>query len=429
MKKLMSLTISMGLITALNAQVQNPAAGPTAISLAAPNVAYTQNFNKDNADGLNATSGTFTQLPAGWVFIEEGTGGDVNGQYRSGNGTSATRDVYSFGTSNTDNDRAFGVLTGTNLVNIKLGSKYKNSTGVAITSLTITYVGEQWRNGGSNTAGQLSFSYSTDATSLNAGTYTAVPSLNFTSPQSGTTATSLDGNQTANKTSKVFTITGLNIPINGEFWIRWENANGSAANTNDGLSIDDFSLVPNPPTTPVSLSFFNSTTSGNAINLKWETLTETNNDYFEILRSEDGTAFSSLIKLKGKGNSNAVNPYFYTDFNPYSGVNYYKLKQVDFDGTETEYPVIAAKILKDQSDFNFYSNGSQGYILEVNATETADYTFDIHNLNGKSIMSKKIRVEKGNNRIEFNAISFTPGVYIAVLAGSNQLYKKKFLAN
>jgi hypothetical protein len=177
-------------------------------------------------------------------FGEAGTENYVyaDGKYNTGTGTADEPDTYSYGLLNND-DRAFGSLTGADLANVKIGAKFLNNTGEPITSLLIEYTGEQWRCGLSGEAGKLLFAYSTDAVEfLNSGTWTNIPDLDFISPQTSSTGTGIDGNETSNRTKISYTLTGLSIPNGSTFWIRWENT--SLLSKTHGLAIDDFLLTP-----------------------------------------------------------------------------------------------------------------------------------------------------------------------------------------
>ena len=92
---------------------------------------------------------------------------------------------------------------------------------------------------------------------------------------------------------------------------------------------------------PVSLLYFKGVKSGEqAALLSWATTSETNNAYFELLRSTDGKDFQPITKIQGAGNSSVLNSYSFTDANLQPGVYYYMLIQVDFDGTPTLSPII-----------------------------------------------------------------------------------------
>ena len=191
---------------------------------------YTQNFNT-----LRATAGTSTTLPTGWRLLESGT--SANTSYASDAGATSIGNTYSYGTG-TSTERAFGTLFSGSL-NSTLGVQIKNSTAQLITSITISYTGEQWRSGSTGRSDQLDFQYSTSSTSLSNGTWVDANSLDFISP-STTAIGAKDGNATANKTLKTATITGLSIASNATFWLRWVDAD--AVGADDGLSVDDFSI-------------------------------------------------------------------------------------------------------------------------------------------------------------------------------------------
>jgi len=80
---------------------------------------------------------------------------------------------------------------------------------------------------------------------------------------------------------------------------------------------------------PVELMSFDAAPDGENILLTWETASEINNDYFTIERSEDAINFTELTRVDGAGNSNTNIHYHSTDFGPYLGVSYYRLKQTD----------------------------------------------------------------------------------------------------
>ncbi len=80
------------------------------------------------------------------------------------------------------------------------------------------------------------------------------------------------------------------------------------------------------------------------VTLKWTTASESNNSHFELQRSLDGSRFDYLNVTTGQGNSNQLQAYSFVDEDPVPGVNYYRLKQVDFDGTQTYSNIVSVKI-------------------------------------------------------------------------------------
>ena len=223
---LLAFTMLLGLIA--NAQT---------FSLTGTNPVYTQNFN--TLDTISATSSS--NLPTGWSILEIGT--NSNNQYKGGSGSSNSGDTYSFGSVN-NSDRAFGSLASNNLVS-HFGIKFTNNTGAPITSISITYKGEQWRIG--NTAphiDSLLFAYSTTASNVNdtaaATTWNTVNALLFQSViQSATAIGALDGNLTANNTT-LSGIIQVSIPAGGSIVIKWIDKN--ITGSDDGLAVDDLSI-------------------------------------------------------------------------------------------------------------------------------------------------------------------------------------------
>lgn len=83
---------------------------------------------------------------------------------------------------------------------------------------------------------------------------------------------------------------------------------------------------------PVELTSFDVEKSDETSFVSWSTATEVNNDYFNIERSKDGVHFETIGTVQGNGTTADRKTYSFEDENPMGGVNYYRLKQVDYDG-------------------------------------------------------------------------------------------------
>jgi predicted extracellular nuclease len=202
----------------------------------------TETFNSLVSTGTGTAA---ANTPAGWGFVElpGATGNSANTTYTAGTGSGNTGDTYSFGATG-NSERAFGQLR-SGAVTTVIGARYTNNSGGTITSLDISYTGEQWRIG--NTAAarddRMDFQYSLDATSLTTGTWNDVNALDFTNPvKTAASAGTLDGNLAANRASLSSSVTSLSIASGATFWIRWTDIDASGAD--DGLAIDDFNITP-----------------------------------------------------------------------------------------------------------------------------------------------------------------------------------------
>ena len=219
-------------ITILPAGAATPALAAGTISLTALDVAYSQDFDTLAAGGSSST------VPQGWDFTESGT--NANTTYTAGAGASNAGDTYSFGDA-LSTERAFGGLLSGSLTPI-FGASFTNDTGAAIGSAAISYNGEQWRIGAAGRVDRIDFQYSTDATSLTSGVWTDVDALDFVAPVTAGTLGPLNGNAAANRAATSGTISGLSLAPGATIRIRWIDFNASSSD--DGLSVDDFTLTP-----------------------------------------------------------------------------------------------------------------------------------------------------------------------------------------
>lgn len=222
------------------------AAGP--VSLTTLDVPYTQNFDILANTGTPAWADNSTL--SGW-YAQFGVTANPT-TYTPGTGSTTSGALYSYG-STAATDRALGSVGSGTTGDIYWAIKLSNDTGSTITSLDVSYMGEQWRAGGCTTpctpaAQTVDFQYQvtnaglfTDANSPTTGWLDQDP-LDFTSPTVGTsTAATLDGNAAANRTNLSSTIS-VNVAAGQEVWLRWKDINHPS--NDHGLSIDNFSVTP-----------------------------------------------------------------------------------------------------------------------------------------------------------------------------------------
>lgn len=106
---------------------------------------------------------------------------------------------------------------------------------------------------------------------------------------------------------------------------------------------------------PVTLSGFDAQNLGTSIALQWSTSSELNNAKFELQHSTEGELFGTIMELAGAGTSTEKQSYQFIHHTPSAGINYYRLKQVDFDGT-FEYSKIVAINAVGNNDIVTYPN-------------------------------------------------------------------------
>lgn len=103
-----------------------------------------------------------------------------------------------------------------------------------------------------------------------------------------------------------------------------------------------------PGTLPVELVAFSGTGYSDFNLLEWKCLSEKNNDFFILEKSANGTDFLPVAKLDGAGTSHQPTDYSYQDFEISEEISYYRLRQVDFDGSATLSEMIIVQRKKNQ---------------------------------------------------------------------------------
>jgi len=339
------------------------------ISIDNASFTYTQNFN------TLAFVGTSSDMPAGWSFAESGAG--ANGVYSEGSGSSSTGDTYSYAIFILTFERALGGLRSGTFVTT-FGAVFTNNTGQILNSITVGYYGEQWRLGATGRVDRLDFQLSSDATSLTTGTWSDVNQLDFTAPITTGSVGNLDGDASANRTLISHTIGGLSILPGDNLWFRWTDFD--ATGNDDGLAIDDFTIQ--SIVLPVTFANIAVRSQNNAHQISFSTASETNNDYFTIERSADARSFDAIGEIKGAGNSRREISYTYTDEKPLKGINYYRIKQTDYDG-KFSYSEMRSLRFAGVGTISLTPRTTEGR-LDVR-TELEDYTLAVYNTAGQEV--------------------------------------------
>ena len=133
----------------------------------------------------------------------------------------------------------------------------------------------------------------------------------------------------------------------GEYYIKLEVDNNCC-----GLSVPIWkSITVNEPSLlPIELTSFSAECDGKSSLVEWTTATERNNDHFVLERSDDAVNFAEIARVIGAGNSIEPLDYTYTDYDIRNGDNYYRLWQVDYDGTRTASEIIVATCIDETVD-------------------------------------------------------------------------------
>ena len=308
------------------------------------------NNGKFNASGFNAAPGT-GQLDSDGIIITGLVEGDLTF------GTSGIGGGYARGTTsgnNMTNPGVYALLPGMqgpfpnyqnftasasgNLLalqpddlNFAPGSviiRAQNATARPLSSISVSADYCSRSSSGPNSA-TYTFAYSTD-------------NVNYTPFFTNTTPTTTSGQfpSFGCLSAGPATATGLNVAPGEFIYVRFSGSAGSLAGSYDQVAIDNIRFF--NAVLPVDLvRFVGETSTGNGTTLNWTTAWEQNSDYFEVQRSQDGRTFTGLDEVSAAGFTDTETSYSYLDKTAPAGTSYYRLRQVDFDGTEDFSAIIS----------------------------------------------------------------------------------------
>jgi hypothetical protein len=185
----------------------------------------------------------------------------------------------------------------------------------------------------------------------------------------------------------LFHCNGLTADVSGGV-----GASGAGPFTNSITGVTTFSPfgVAKSAVLPVELTKFDVKRSQNAAILTWSTASEKSNAAFHIEQSTNGRDFQTIGQVKGKGTTNAASDYSFEHTTPSVGINYYRLKQVDFDGMTT---LSAVKSLMFGKSGLVVKNTLAHDVVNVIVGEDAT-TISIFNISGQTVLTTNVQGEQ-----------------------------------
>lgn len=259
------------------------------------------------------------------------------------------------------------------------------------------------------------------------GDYTAASSASHTMEIAGTTPAQYDrinisGNAFLNGTLNVSLINGF-VP-SGVHDIIIISASSITGTFSSVTIPSGYSLVYNTTNVtlhfggilPVDINNFSADLEGKYVYLSWQTLFEQNNQGFVIEKSTDANNWQSISFVNGRGNSTSPENYSYLDKNPYSDINYYRLKQIDIDGNTKYSSIISVTFKKNNLSLLVYPNPTK---TKLNFGEQLNGNMTIYNSLGQIVIKQNL-----NNASNINISGLSAGQYFLQLLEKNLITKQ-----
>lgn len=170
---------------------------------------------------------------------------------------------------------------------------------------------------------------------------------------------------------------------------------------------------------PVQLISFRATAQKKQVALQWETASEAQSDRYIVERSTDGQAFTAIATIPAAGNSEVLRSYNTLDAAPHNGMNLYRLKMMEKDGSSS-YSTIATVNMSAGASVTVAPNPMHDRTtVAIGATSTEAAVFSLYSLDGKVIRTYTLSLQDGTTVLELQRENLPQGFYIYRLRTAN----------
>jgi hypothetical protein len=212
------------------------------------------------------------------------------------------------------------------------------------------------------------------------------------------------------------------IPLNTQG--RYVRMHGLKRGTSYGYSLYELQVYGTMQPLPVTLTSFSAAVQGTGVGVNWATASEQHNAGFEVQRSADGVAFSTLSFVAGAGTTQGAHPYQYLDAAPLRTTAYYRLKQLDTDGTFAYSAVVAVQATLAQVAspvLSFYPNPTTDRAtLAWDGSAAATGRWFLTSTTGRVIHAETLAQQAGPNALALDLQAYPAGSYVLTVEAAGQ---------
>jgi len=204
-------------------------------------------------------------------------------------------------------------------------------------------------------------------------------------------------------------------------------ANGADNDSADDDGVGCFDLM--SIMLPVEMVFFDANMDNSKVVLNWQTASEVDNEGFEVQKSSDGKTFAELGFVNST-RSSGIKDYRYVDNNPINGVNYYRLKQMDYSGNYEFSNVISVRNNNKVSPISIYPNPVSindpvNVFVDSDKDEVAQVK--VYSISGAVISSNDHNLNSGLNKLRVETASLAEGLYIISVEMGSERFNKRLV--
>ena len=209
----------------------------------------------------------------------------------------------------------------------------------------------------------------------------------------------------------------------------WAN-NGNGVGTDPSVAIDDISITASA-TLPVELVNVSAKETRLGNEITWTTMSELNNSHFIVEHRLADGSFVSLGRIEGNGTTTSETHYTFTHVAFSVGDNYYRLKQVDFDGKfEYSQTLLVRNVLNEDKRLLLYPNpASSGITAQYFSVKDSEAHFVITDLSGRVILEMEQALMKGEDNYSIDVSTFEKGQYLFIVLEDGKRTVQSFVKN
>jgi hypothetical protein len=177
---------------------------------------------------------------------------------------------------------------------------------------------------------------------------------------------------------------------------------------------------------PVNFGTVKATQQSNTIKVEWNNLTETDVTYYSVERSADGRNFTAVGQVNARLNNGGKADYTFIDVNPFSGINYYRIRSLETTGKSKYSIIVKVDIRGGAMQLVLYPNPVTGGQLSYQAVNLAkgQYTVRVFNSLGQQVYSSALNHQGGSVTEAITLPSVKAGLYsLQLISNDNNLIR------
>jgi hypothetical protein len=213
-------------------------------------------------------------------------------------------------------------------------------------------------------------------------------------------------------------------PVTGRY-VRMNGTKRGTTISDNGYSLYEFQVNGTLQPLPVTLTSFNAVSQGTNVGVSWVTASEQHNAGFEVQRSADGASFATLATVAGMGTTQSAHTYRYLDAAPLSTTSYYRLKQLDLDGTFAYSPVVAVQVATTTTTLSIYPNPTtdRATVTWETPIESAGRWY-LTNSTGQVVHTEPLSGEAASTTLALDLQPYPAGSYVLTIESAGKVLRR-----